>query len=287
MAGLAHSEHNSPAQPNVPIPQTATASGSAPYPSPSATDNDKAPPQPQSRASPAGNSAQTSLTSSQHERSTPNHSPSTSLLDRFAMARNQTLPQDSAGSVSGKPAPLSLHASGAAITERKKPWWFDDRSGREAEREREMRERQSRELSLRESLRVPGEREKETRDKEAKDREGVSLIYLRVWTLSARLSFHRRAFPSHPVSFLPMTRFPVTGASIADVHISPITPYRLVLSLLCWLGLPFSRVHSLDLSFHLIRPSFQLHHSSSPPSCQILSPYHLVTSLSRVHCLSH
>jgi GATA-binding protein len=89
------SEQNSPARINVPVPQTATASG-APYPTP--TESEK------SHPSPYG--APPSL----HETRSP------SMFDPIGMRRQQQQ----------KAVPLNLGNNTGG--ERKKPWWFDDRS---------------------------------------------------------------------------------------------------------------------------------------------------------------
>ena len=95
------SEQNSPARTSVPVPQTATASG-GPYPTP--TESEK------SHPSPYG--APPSL----HETRSP------SIFDPIGMRRQQ------------QAVPLNLGGSNGV--ERKKPWWFDDRTphqGKEAE----------------------------------------------------------------------------------------------------------------------------------------------------------
>jgi GATA-binding protein len=95
------SEQNSPARSSVPVPPTATASGGA-YPTP--TESEK------SHPSPYG--APPSL----HETRSP------SIFDPIGMRRQQ------------QAVPLNL--SGSTGGERKKPWWFDDRTphqGKEAE----------------------------------------------------------------------------------------------------------------------------------------------------------
>jgi hypothetical protein len=92
--GPSHSEQTSPARLNVPIPQTATATG-APYPTP--TESEK------SHPSPYG--APPSL----HETRSP------SMFDPIGMRRQQQ-----------KAVPLNLSKDTGG--ERKKPWWFDDKS---------------------------------------------------------------------------------------------------------------------------------------------------------------
>jgi GATA-binding protein len=91
------SEQNSPARSSVPVPPTATASGGA-YPTP--TESEK------SHPSPYG--APPSL----HETRSP------SIFDPIGMRRQQ------------QAVPLNL--SGSAGGERKKPWWFDDRTPHQA-----------------------------------------------------------------------------------------------------------------------------------------------------------
>jgi GATA-binding protein len=91
------SEQNSPARSSVPVPPTATASGGA-YPTP--TESEK------SHPSPYG--APPSL----HETRSP------SIFDPIGIRRQQ------------QAVPLNL--SGSAGGERKKPWWFDDRTPHQA-----------------------------------------------------------------------------------------------------------------------------------------------------------
>lgn len=114
--GPSHSEQNSPASINAPIPQTATASG-APYPTP--TESEK------SHPSPYG------APPSQHENRSP------SIFDPVGMRRQQ---QQKAA------VPINLGNGSSSNTERKKPWWFDDnRTSQSLERDREPKETHDRE----------------------------------------------------------------------------------------------------------------------------------------------
>lgn len=91
--GPSHSERNSPAPGNAPVPQTATASG-VPYPTP--TESEK------SHPSPYG------VPPSLHENRSP------SIFDPIGVRRQPPKPA----------VPITLNNGSAS--ERKKPWWFDD-----------------------------------------------------------------------------------------------------------------------------------------------------------------
>ena len=111
--GPSHSERDSPAPINAPMPQTATASG-APYPTP--TESEKSHPSPYGAPPPL------------HE---PSRSPS--IFDPIGMRRQQ---QQKAA------VPLNLGNTNNGA-ERKKPWWFDDNrnSPQGSEKDRQPKEK--------------------------------------------------------------------------------------------------------------------------------------------------